>query len=136
MRKLTNMIMTSFLFFFVSACQSPSSHHEHMKGQEEFLDVSVKLNPKEIEAGVSFSIQLHITQMDNDINHADDVRIDVWKDGEESEKETYEATYDGKGMYVVDLMLEESGSYKVMYHVTAKEQHVMNEVPLTVQEGN
>lgn len=137
MRKLTIMFMTSFLFFFVSACQNPSSLQEHgLQGKEEFIDVSVQLNPEEIKAGVSFSLQLHITQLENDINHADDVRIDVWKEGEESKKTTYEATFDGKGMYIVDILLEESGSYKMMYHVSAKEQHVMNEVPFTVQEGN
>ncbi|MCM3408563.1 FixH family protein [Metabacillus litoralis] len=130
------LFIISILLFIFSGCEHSTSHHQHGLHEEQngMIDVSVKL-PEEIKAEIPFILELHLTQDGNSVNIADDVRVDVWKDRDEAKKTTYEARFDKDGIFLVELKIDQSGAYKLMYHVTAKGQHVMSEVLFVVGEG-
>lgn len=130
------LFITSILLFVLSGCEQSTSHHQHglHEEQNEMIDVSVML-PEKIKAVSPFIVKLELTQEGKSVNTADDVRVDVWQDNDQAKKTTYEASFDKDGIFLVELKIDQSGAYKLMYHVTAEGQHVMSEVTFVVEEG-
>jgi len=128
-------IISTVLFIF-SGCEQSTSHHQHglLEEQDGMIDVSVML-PEKIKAVSPFIVKLELTQEGKSVNTADDVRVDVWQDNDQAKKTTYEASFDKDKIFLVELKIDQSGPYKLMYHVTAKDQHVMSEVSFVVEEG-
>ncbi|MFD2213354.1 FixH family protein [Metabacillus endolithicus] len=127
-------IISTVLFIF-SGCEQSTSHQQHGLHEEQdgMIDVSVEF-PEEIKAEYPFTVKLLLTQEGNFIDKVDDVRVDVWQDSDEAKKTTYEASFDKDGIFLAELKIDQSGAYKLMYHVTAKGQHVMSEVSFVVKE--
>jgi hypothetical protein len=114
-----------------SATSQKHRHHEETPGTAP-LKVVLVTEPKRVEAGERFTVQVRLTQAGNAVNDAQDVAFEIWKKGDPKHQKI-PARKKGDGVYQAETRLKKPGSYQVMYHVTARGTHVMEAEPLQVQ---
>ncbi|KMJ58037.1 hypothetical protein AB685_14555 [Bacillus sp. LL01] len=133
MKKFTILICLLSLLM-LAACGS-SDNNENTNGNSDgvpsMVEVEIKL-PEAIEPNEEVKIEALVTQGDENVEDANEVTFEVWKQGQEADHEMIEATNDGAGIYSITKTFEEEGFYYVVAHTTAREMHVMPRVELTV----
>ncbi|MNN89583.1 hypothetical protein D3C81_2074190 [compost metagenome] len=75
-----------------------------------------------------------VTHQGNNVDDAKEVMFEYWKDGDAEDKHQ-KVTVDssGDGMYELEQAFDEAGTYHVISHVTAKDQHSMPSTEFTVK---
>ncbi|MCF6409431.1 FixH family protein [Pseudalkalibacillus salsuginis] len=126
MYKVKWWIFTVVFITTVTACGNLGDHQEH-----DVKEVSVK--PLEVDLQGSDHLRKNetghfeaiVTQGNEQVNDADEVEFEIWKDGSKKESIMLEAKNEGKGVYSVEYAFEEEGEYVVQSHVTARDMHTM-----------
>lgn len=127
-------ILGIFLFIFILAACSNEDHsnHENQDAENlELIEVEVKFTPEEIKANEEAKIEAVVTQGDEKVADAKEVKFEIWKSGQENH-ETIKANNDGKGIYSISKTFSEDGQYFVTAHVTARGLHAMPKKEVTV----
>lgn len=118
----------------LAACGS-TNNNEHTNGSKDevlsMVEVKIKL-PEAVEPNEEVKIEALVTQGEENVDDAHEVKFEVWKQGQEADHEMVEATNDGSGIYSITKTFEEEGFYYVVAHTTARDMHVMPRVELTV----
>lgn len=122
------------LLLALSACgKKDNAHHASVDSLEP---IKVELHvPAEVGAGESITFEAKVTHQGQDVDDAKEVMFEFWKEGDSPEnhrKEVVEGA--GEGKYVLEAAFDEPGTYHVISHVTARDQHSMPEVTFTVTE--
>jgi len=126
-----------FLVVFALAGCGGSGGHDGMnmdEGMMEPLKVDLTLNPEQAKVGEKVSIEVLVTQKDQKVDKADEVEIEIIKDGDSSVHEKVPAENAGDGKYVLEKTFDGAGTYKITSHVTYGPQHTMPTKSLTVSE--
>lgn len=102
----------------------------------QIIEVSVKTNPETLIVNEEITIVAQITQGEDTVYDADEVKFEIWKEGQpEDQHEEVEAKWNkSDGIYYVEKIFEEQGIYNVIAHVTARGMHSMPTVPIEVGE--
>lgn len=100
---------------------------EGADGTDELLPLEVEILTESdaFEPGVAGEIQAKVWQGDENIDDADEVVFEIWKDGHEDESEHLDGESVGDGIYSLPYTFEEDGIYYVIAHVTARDMHTM-----------
>lgn len=103
------------------------------KESEQVLPVTVEfgLEPQEVKAGEITTIHVLVMQGDKPVLDAQEVEFEIWKEGQEKH-DMVEAEHQGDGIYSIKERFHEPGRYFVIYHVTARDMHVMQQVEIPV----
>jgi YtkA-like len=126
----------TILVFFLVGCVSKPSHHSLGESNQSDIEVKVLAVSKVKTVGDPFVIELQIIQDQHPVDDAQDVKIDIWS-GEGKDVQTIVANHKGKGVYRSEIVVYEEGEYHMLYHVTARGQHVMAETqPIEVKEDD
>ncbi|MFX3623876.1 MAG: FixH family protein [Ectobacillus sp.] len=128
MKKLWIAIYFSVLL--LAGC-SGQNHNGHTNELPQEVKVEVQTKPETIKAHEKTEIQAIVTQDGNRVENADDVKFEIWKDGNENH-ETIEAKHKGNGVYFIEKEFGEDGIYHIIAHTNARDMHVMPEVKVTV----
>lgn len=86
-----------------------------------------QLEPEKVKAGEITTIRVLVRQGDKPVHDAQEVEFEIWRDGQEKH-DTVQAEHQGDGMYSIKERFHEPGKYFVIYHVTARDIHVMQQV--------
>ncbi|MNO13095.1 hypothetical protein D3C76_27210 [compost metagenome] len=140
--KTRSLILISLVFILVlivSGCgknNNASGHSAHSKGDDipQPIEVHLQVNPTEANTGDSVKFEAHVTYQGENVDDAKEVMFELWKDGDAEDKHqkvTVESA--GEGLYVLEQAFEEAGTYHVISHVTAKDQHSMPSIEFTVK---
>lgn len=135
MKKLLVLTLSATM---LAACgQSNSGHEGHEKASSEtkVKPVTVELTtPKMAKANEKVTLKALVKQDGKAINDADEVMFEVinTKTNKSDKQKVTKAT---NGLYTLDYTFKEDGSYKVISHVTAKNQHTMPSKMVTVGEA-
>ncbi|MBE9915745.1 FixH family protein [Paenibacillus donghaensis] len=114
-----------------------SSGHDGMnmdEGMMEPIKVDLSWTPEQVKVGEKVSIEVQVTQEDKKVDKADEVQIEIIKEGDSSVHEKTEAANAGEGKYVLEKTFDSSGTYSITSHVTYGPQHSMPTKKLTVQD--
>ncbi|MCA1056453.1 FixH family protein [Rossellomorea aquimaris] len=138
MKKFLLLVITGALALFAAACgngneNDSSTNGNNMEPISAVLDV-----PETGEKGVAVSLSTTVSQGDESVEDADEVKYEVWKNGHKEDSEMIEAKHDKGGVYKAETTFEEDGLYTVQVHVTARDMHTMPKKDITigeVQEG-
>ncbi|OYD07448.1 FixH family protein [Paludifilum halophilum] len=106
--------------------------HQQSEESQAVPEVKMKVEPEEVTAGQTVEIRAVITQNGKPVNDADSVSFEIWKVGSRDEGEKIDAERTGDGAYSIEKTFQDPGDYKVMYHVTARGNHVMKDQGLSV----
>jgi hypothetical protein len=124
------------LVFALAGCGSNGGHNHDAKTDEvpKEVKVEVKTNPKTIKPNEKTEIQAIVTQDGKKVDDADDVKFEIWKDGDQKH-EMIEAKHKGNGVYTIEKEFSTDGIYHIIAHTNARDMHVMPEVKVTVGNG-
>lgn len=118
----------------LAACGS-TNNNENTNGNKDevpsMVEVEIKL-PEAVEPNQEVKIEALVTQGEENVDDASEVKFEVWKQGQEADHEMVVASNDGSGIYSIMKTFEEEGFYYVVAHTTARDMHVMPRVELTV----
>lgn len=96
----------------------------------DFIEVTIQ-TPEKININEAINIQALVTQGNDKVDDADEVKFELWEVGHD-EHEELEAHNDGNGLYSMEKTFKENGQYIVVAHVTARSMHSMPKKEFTV----
>ncbi|WP_180954131.1 FixH family protein [Bacillus sp. M6-12] len=120
------------LIFVMAGCSKDEKPAENDK-VPELIDVVIKM-PETLKANVSVNIQAAVTQGNEKVDDADEVKFEIGKAGQE-DTEMIPAKHQGKGVYAIKYTFTEDGKYTVVAHVTARSMHNMPKKEISVGTG-
>lgn len=103
----------------------------------EMLQVEIQTDPDAslLKPNEAFTIRAKVTQGEENVNDANEVRFEFWKEGQSSEEnEMIDGEFQADGVYAIEKVVEEPGKYYVIAHVTARDMHVMPQKELLIGE--
>ncbi|WP_017729169.1 FixH family protein [Halalkalibacterium ligniniphilum] len=116
------------------ACGQQEDHTDRAHtAPEQLYPIEVNLNyeePLELNEWITFEVV--IMQNNEPVEDAQEVKVELWKEGEKENSEILETTNAGDGIYRVTYLFEEEGRYVIQPHVTARDMHSMPQYELTV----
>ncbi|GAF22022.1 hypothetical protein JCM19047_1752 [Bacillus sp. JCM 19047] len=101
-----------------------------MQGEQEewdvpdLVDVDIQVE-EHIPADSETVLRAHVTQGEEDVNDAEEVVFEVWRDQERDAGQLIEGELEADGVYATPYAFGEDGIYIVQTHVTARDLHVM-----------
>lgn len=111
------------------ACGSGDSPNQAVENDQDGellpLEVEILTESDAFEPGVAGEIQAKVWQGNENIDDADEVVFEIWKEGHEDESENFDGESVGEGIYSLTHTFEEDGLYYVIAHVTARDMHTM-----------
>ncbi|PEK96629.1 hypothetical protein CN600_03315 [Bacillus mycoides] len=128
---MKKLIMTLFIAMLALAGCNTNKEEPKKEQKLEAIKVAVQTNPKEIKPGEKTEVQALVTQGKERVTDADDVKFEIWKDGDEKH-EMLDGKHKGKGVYAVEKTFETDGVYHIIPHTNAREMHVMPETKVAV----
>ncbi|WP_175988263.1 FixH family protein [Bacillus sp. Marseille-Q1617] len=136
MKKLLLFLLMSVLALLVSACGNSNAGDSSEEGNK-MEPIAAELEvPEKGEKGKALSLSTKVTQGAESVEDADEVKYEIWKNGQKEESEMIEAKHDKDGVYKAEKTLDEDGMYTVQVHVTAREMHTMPKTEITIGEGH
>ncbi|MBN8192537.1 FixH family protein [Bacillus sp. NTK074B] len=132
MKKLSLFMLVGFLALFIAACGN-SNEDNGAKDDEKLEAIEAKLDvPEKGEKGQTVSLSTKVTQGDENVEDAGEVKYEIWKNDHKEESEMIEAKHDKDGVYKADKTFEEDGMYTVQVHVTARDMHTMPKTEIVI----
>ncbi|PEA56197.1 hypothetical protein CON64_01960 [Bacillus pseudomycoides] len=129
---MKKLLITLFIAMLALAgCNTKSDEKAKKDKPLEEVKVAVKTNPETIKPNEKVEVQAIVTQGKEKVTDADDVKFEIWKDGEEK-KEMVNAKHKGNGVYTIDKTFPSDGVYHIIAHTNARDMHVMPEVKVAV----
>lgn len=102
-----------------------SKENEEKQVSEELKHLEVEIVADEkIELNKEVEIACLVTYGDEKVTDADEVKFEIWKQGEEKH-EMITGEHQGDGKYAVTKTFTEAEKYSVVAHVTARSMHNM-----------
>ncbi|MEK4284136.1 MULTISPECIES: FixH family protein [Ureibacillus] len=108
-----------------------SSNEPEVDTNEEPIDVSdleVKveiLTPTEVKVGEPVELAAHVTQNNENVEDADEVKFEVWESGLRDHGTMITGEHVGDGVYKAEYTFDHDGVYYMYAHTTARGLHVM-----------
>ncbi|USK41580.1 FixH family protein (plasmid) [Cytobacillus firmus] len=103
--------------------QNYSKENETTEAVPELLEVSVNF-PEVIQANQEVVIEAAVTQGQEKVEDANEVKFEVKKAGQVTSEEMI-AEHQGKGVYSITTTFQEAGTYSVTAHVSTRGMHNM-----------
>ncbi|QOR65974.1 FixH family protein [Cytobacillus suaedae] len=119
MRKLGIILLGLFVLLIVG-CNNQGEQNEEV----QFIEVVIQ-TPDNIEPNESIEIGALVTLGDENVEDAQEVKFEIWEEGQETEHEMIPAKHVGDGLYTITKAFEKDGVYYVVAHVTARDMHNM-----------
>ncbi|MEW8987437.1 MAG: FixH family protein [Bacillus sp. (in: firmicutes)] len=117
------------LFFMMTGCTN-SELEVNKEEERELLEVNL-IAPEDILAGNEVVLAAEVTQGEEKVEDAYEVKFEVRKVRDE-DSEMIDAAHQGKGIYEIKKIFKEDGEYLVTAHVTARSMHNMPSEKVTV----
>jgi hypothetical protein len=122
MKKMLFLSLMILAFLLVSACNN--KQHPANDDLPEFVEVDLTVNPENGKANEPIVFEAKVTQGDENVEDADEVKFEIWRaKDEEHEKITVEHSEDG--IYRLEKTFQQEGTYYIISHVTARDMHNM-----------
>lgn len=101
------------------------SMHEEVNDLQPIL-VELLVSPSDISKGDPVTFEAKVTYNGKNVDDAKEVMFEYWKEGDDDAKhKKVTVTSEGQGLYKLGETFLESGTYHVISHVTALDQHSM-----------
>lgn len=116
------------LIFLLGACRSNATNEI-----PQLIEVEINIQPTEVKLNTEATLQAVVSIAGKEVNDANEVLFEIWKDGEE-ESENINATKSANnGVYSIKKTFAEQGTYIILAHVTARSLHTVQKAELEVK---
>lgn len=130
MRKL-GFILIGFFVLLIVGCNNQGEQNEEVL----FIEVDIQI-PDKAEPNESTEIGALVTLGDEKVEDAQEVKFEIWEQGQETDHEMIPGKHVGDGLYTITKSFEKVGVYYVVAHVTARDMHNMPRKELIVGDAN
>ncbi|WP_246197210.1 FixH family protein [Cytobacillus depressus] len=123
MKKWISIISMSLLF--LAGCGTNGQKDQQA---EDVLPEIIEANldvPEKAEVGEEVLLAVTVTQGEKAVEDANEVKFEIWKEGQKDSSKLVEAKHTEKGKYEATYAFEENGLFNVQSHVTARDMHTM-----------
>lgn len=98
------------------------------------IKVQIEVTPDSVQIGEKVTFTATVTHQEQSVDDADEVTFEFWReDDTEGKHSQVTVTSAGDGTYVLEQSFDQPGTYKVISHVTARDQHSMPSKSFIVQ---
>ncbi|MDQ0273012.1 FixH family protein [Cytobacillus purgationiresistens] len=130
MKKWMFVLFISMLV--ITGCSQSDEESDSNNGEvPAALEASLEV-PESAEKDEEVPLTVVVTQGDEAVEDANEVKFEVWMEGKKEESEIIEAEHESDGKYVAAKTFTEDGVYMIQSHVTARSMHTMPQQQLTV----
>ena len=95
------------------------------------VDVHIQ-TAEQLNTGETIQLAARVTQDEEAVNDAKEVKFEVWESGLRDEGEMLDGELTEDGIYVADYTFDHDGVYYMFAHTTARGMHVMPKQELIV----
>ncbi|WP_064092395.1 FixH family protein [Rossellomorea aquimaris] len=132
MKKLGILMLLGVLSLFLAACGNSNGENSTDEDKKMVqVDANLEL-PQKAKKGETVSLSTKVTQGDENVDDAEEVKYEIWKNGKKEESEMIEAKHEKDGVYKAEKAFEEDGMYTVQVHVTARDMHTMPKAEIAI----
>lgn len=97
----------------------------------EIVEVHIQ-TAEQLNIGETVQLAARVTQGEEAVNDAKEVKFEVWESGLRDEGEMLEGKLTEDGVYVAEYLFDHDGVYYMFAHTTARGMHVMPKQELIV----
>ncbi|PFA62555.1 hypothetical protein CN378_20210 [Bacillus sp. AFS015802] len=134
MKKISLYMLVGSLALIIAACGN-SNENNGAKDDEKLEAIEATLDvPEKGDKGETISLSTKVTQGDENVDDAGEVKYEIWKNGQKDESEMIEAKHQKGGVYKAEKTFKEDGMYTVQVHVTARDMHTMPKTEIAIGE--
>ncbi|ASV68405.1 hypothetical protein CKF48_14490 [Cytobacillus kochii] len=122
------------MIIFLAACGNAENDANSSGGEGSVpaaIDASISI-PSQIKRNEEVRLEVTVTQGDESVEDADEVKFELWEDGKKDNGELIEAEHENDGKYVASYTFEKDAIYHIQSHVTARSMHTMPKVKVAV----
>ncbi|KAA1042436.1 FixH family protein [Macrococcus equipercicus] len=134
---MKKFLLTAGALLFLTACSNEQGHAGHgstaTNDKLEPLKVALAV-PKSASAGDKISLKAKVTYGKESVDKADEVMFEIIKDNNAKSSVKEKVEHGEDGVYTLDYTFKEPGKYRVISHVTAKNQHTMPDADIVVSK--
>lgn len=99
----------------------------------DVIEVKVDiLTPEAVEAKEVVKLEVKLTQGDEIVNDADDVKFEVWESGMRDAGQMIDGEFVGDGIFSAETTFDHDGVYYMYAHTNARGMHIMPKQQITV----
>lgn len=99
----------------------------------DLIEVTVDiLTPETVTANEVVKLEVKLTQGDEIVNDADDVKFEVWESGMRDSSQMIEGEFVGDGVFSAETTFDHDGVYYLYAHTNARGMHIMPKQQITV----
>ncbi|MEH7344164.1 FixH family protein [Bacillus sp. JJ1532] len=132
MKKWMAIICTSFLL--LAGCgETGQKENQEEAALPEIIEADLAV-PEKAEVGEEVPLAVTVTQGDEAVEDANEVKFEIWKEGQKDTSELVVAEHTEKGKYEAAYTFSENGLFNVQSHVTARDMHTMPTKTIQVGE--
>ena len=128
MRRNFHLIFASLLVVVFSGC----GHQKTNDHVQELIEVQLDV-PQTAAVSEKVKVQAVVTQGNEQVDDADEVIFEVWKEGEEDDSKMIDVQGQDHGTYYTELSFKEYGLHYIQVHVTARGMHVMPKKEIRIE---
>ncbi|WP_178019401.1 FixH family protein [uncultured Paenibacillus sp.] len=100
----------------------------------EPIQVELEVTPSVVKTGDSVTFTATVTHHGENVDDAKEVMFEFWNTADDKAKHNQvKVKSAGNGTYVLEHSFKEPGTYEVISHVTARDQHSMPSKQFTVE---
>ncbi|MDO6449431.1 FixH family protein [Oceanobacillus profundus] len=134
MRKLFLLMLASVLVI-LTACGG--NEDEGTADIDELMSLEVEFEvPETAKVGETILLKAIVTYGDENVDDADEVSFEYWKEGNEDDSTTIKSTNNGDGTYTAEIIFEHEGVFSLYAHTTARDLHTMPKKSVTVEKDD
>ncbi|GEN34051.1 MULTISPECIES: FixH family protein [Aneurinibacillus] len=135
MRRYPQIIIGCFvllLAFYLGGCGNEKQNGE--RKVPEKLQVQFVAEPQSPQPEEETTFSVTVTQGGEKVNDADDVKFEIWREGQKEKHTMVPAEKSGEGVYSAKQKFDKPGTYYVMYHIDARGLHSMTNHKIEVKD--
>lgn len=129
--KILGYIFLAFFVLLNVGCNNQDKQNEEV----QFIEVAIQI-PDKIEPLESIEIGALVTLGNEKVDDAQEVKFEIWEQGQETEHEMIIGNHVGDGLYTTTKEFEKAGVFYIVAHVTARDMHNMPRKEIVVGDAN
>lgn len=118
----------------MSGCTRGETKAAEANAALEPIQVELEVMPSVVKAGDPVTFTATVTHRGENVDDAKEVMFEFWNTADDKAKhDQVKVKGAGNGTYVLEHSFKEPGTYEVISHVTARDQHSMPSKQFTVE---
>lgn len=128
------LLAVVLVLFVVAGCGRGASTAARTDTPLEPIQVELEVTPSAVQAGEPVTFTAKVTHRGENVDDAKEVMFEFWNTADDEAKHNQvKVKSAGNGTYVLEHSFKVPGTYEVISHVTARDQHSMPSKQFTVE---